>query len=137
MKIATIFNTPDTSWIELVTPYDVDFVDDLKMFIDKHNRKWVPETTSWRVRISEKKFLTRLLTDHGFAVHEQHIDYQVKGSVTGSSNLFEQVLNMIPDEYVNKVYYALAQAVHPDHGGTSEQMKQLNIAYEKRSKNGG
>jgi hypothetical protein len=134
MKIATIFNTPDTSWIELVTPYDEDFIDDLKMFIDKHNRKWVPDTTSWRVRISEKKFLTRLLNDHGFAVREEHLEYKTTGSVDG--NLFEQVLTMIPDDYVNKVYYALAQAVHPDHGGTSEQMKQLNNAYEKRSKNG-
>lgn len=133
MKTATIFNTPDTSWVELVTPYDEDFIEDLKMFIPTQNRKWVPDTTSWRVRVTEKTFLKKLLNDHGFVVYEEHLDLQPGGSQKGG-NLFEQVLAMIPDQYVNKVYYALAQAVHPDHGGTSDQMKQLNMAYEARSK---
>jgi hypothetical protein len=135
MKIATIFNTPDTSWVELVTPYDPDFIDDLKQFISRENRKWVPDTTSWRVRVTEVKFLKKLLNDHGFVCTEQRIDVQPGWSQKGG-NLFAQVLDMVPDEHVNKVYYALAQAVHPDHGGTSDQMKQLNMAYESRTKNG-
>ena len=135
MKVATIFNTQDSSWVELVTPYDPDYLEDMKSSILPHNRKWVPDTKSWRIRVNKVDVLRQVLRRHGFYVDEESINLQPTGS-QGGGNLFEQVLTMIPDEYVNKVYYALAQAVHPDHGGTSEQMKQLNMAYDARTKNG-
>jgi hypothetical protein len=65
---------------------------------------------------------------HEYTVLEEEIEF----SPSPDANLFRMVFNLIPDEYVPGVYRALAQAVHPDHGGTNEQMRDLNLAYEER-----
>ncbi len=127
-KNATLFNRPNTSWFELVSTYDEEFIDDLKSFVAYENRKWVPETKSWRIRVSERNFILRLLKMHEYTVLEEEIEF----SPSPDANLFRMVFNLIPDEYVPGVYRALAQAVHPDHGGTNEQMRDLNLAYEER-----
>ncbi len=132
MKSATIFQIDTPGWVEVVTPYDQDYLDDMKILIAYENRIWVPETKSWRIRISELSSLKRLLMEHGFSVSEEKLP-----ETPISGNMFTYLFNIIPDEYVNTVYHALAQALHPDHGGTNKQMQQINAAYEARAKKGG
>jgi hypothetical protein len=116
--------------MEVVTPYDPDYIEDLKSEIGSENREWDPDIKCWRIRITELKTVKRLLTQNGMPFTEENISPMKTGG-----NVFKQVLEVIPDDYVTKVYFALAQAVHPDHGGTENQMKELNAAYELRNKN--
>lgn len=127
MKTATIFKSYVPGWYEVVTPYDAEFIDDLKFFIKPDDRTWLPVDKMWRVRQSSVDVLKTLLVNHHFNI-EVVDDIQAPGN-----NLFTQVFDMIPPEYLNKVYHALAQAIHPDHGGSDKQMTDLNAAYEYRT----
>ncbi len=127
MKTATVFKSYVPGWYEVVTPYDVDFIDDLKFFIKPDDRTWLPVDKLWRIRATELGVLKTLLVNHNFNV-------EVVDEVQSSgNNLFAQVFDIIPAEYINKVYHALAQAIHPDHGGSVKQMTDLNNAYEHRA----
>jgi hypothetical protein len=126
MKTATIFTSTTPGWLEVVTPYDPEYLDDMKLFIPYENRRWVPETKSWRIRANEGKYLKQILTKHHYHIIEDDTHWDI------GSNLFDYLFEGIPDEYVNKVYYALANALHPDHGGSTKQMQDLNAAYENR-----
>ncbi len=130
MRQATIFQTKSSTWVDLVTPYDAKFIDNLKLFIPYHNRRWDPEMRSWKIRVTEMEMLMRLLKQHLFTVVVEETE---EAAVNIGDNIFRLLFESIPDEYVNKVYHALAHALHPDHGGTNQQMKLLNSAYEDRS----
>ena len=54
-----------------------------------------------------------------------------------ADNLFQPVFDAVkalPDGTLERVYRALASAIHPDHGGTNDLMTALNQAYESTKK---
>lgn len=128
MKIATIFHTHVAGWVEVVTTYDSDYIEALKIHINVEDRKWVPETKSWQIRANRLEALRRLLLDYDFVISEEQFN------TSAGANIFREVFNMIPAEYRSRVYFALAQALHPDHGGTNEQMVELNAAHDEVSR---
>jgi len=113
-------------WLEVTTPYDWRFVDELKGEIQWPHRKWVPELGVWVVHEMFAEELVGMLS--------RHFDEVVSDLVEddeSDENVFAKVFRVVNGQYRDKVYTALAQALHPDHGGTHEQMVMLNEAYER------
>ena len=118
-------STTMASWLEVATPYRWQFVDELKAEIQPPHRKWNPDTKIWLVHESWTEELVKICTRY---FDEVISDLEDDGS--SDDNLFDQVFTVVDGQYRDKVYYALAQALHPDHGGSQEIMKKLNEAYE-------
>ena len=129
MDIAQISRSERPGYISVVTPYKSEFVEELKWAIPHPHRLWDNEMKCWLVSEAYLPRLMEILDDF----YDEIINSIVKEEPI-AQNLFKSILDILPDEYVQRVYSALAQAVHPDHGGSVEQMTQLNLAYEERRK---
>jgi len=122
---ASILRGNSSDWIKVISPFDQRYVDELKTMIQPTHRRWDATEKVWHVHtlfldtvvMLTKKFFDEVTTD-------------LIDSPTDDGNLFRQVFETIPKDYIDKVYFALSQACHPDHGGTNEMMSQLNQAYE-------
>ena len=124
-KKAAILKSDIKGQYELVTPWDQDFLDELKSTIQPSSRHWNTETKRWIISEIVLEDVVRIMKRHFDEVTTDLAQPETNG------NLFEQVFAVIPKEYMPQIYRALAQAVHPDHGGSEEMFKQLNNAYEK------
>ena len=118
------------SWLEVATPYRYQFVDELKSEIQTPHRKWNPDTKMWLVHESWVEELVKICARYFDEVISDLVDDD-----SSNGNLFDQVFTVVDGQYRDKVYFALAQALHPDHGGSLEIMKKLNEAYEKAKGN--
>ena len=124
---AAILRSKMTGWVDLVTPYRADFVDALKSQIQPSHRQWDPAMKVWHV---QDMFLEKVIDMLGKYFDEVTTDLvEEKSAISG--NLWTEVFKAIPKDTADKVYYALAMAVHPDHGGSNEQMTLLNKAYQE------
>jgi len=120
-------NRSDTKgWVDVVSPYNADYIEDLKTVIQPSHRKWDPNQKVWRVSEIYLEELVGLLKMH---FDEVTTNLTEADTAAIDVNIFNEVFNIIPKEYRDKTYFALCQALHPDHGGNEEQMKLLNKAY--------
>jgi intergrase/recombinase len=114
-------------WVDVVSPYKKDYVEDLKTVIQPSHRKWDPVKLVWHVNEMFLEELVGLLKMHfdevitDLAEEEKTVD-----------NIFKPVFEALKNDKdsCDKVYRALAFALHPDHGGTTEQMTKLNQAHD-------
>ena len=119
-------------WVDLTTPYNEDFVRDLKDSIQSSHRKWEPIGKVWQVNQIYldkvvpllKKYFDEVTTD---LLQEEPV----------SSNLFRPVFDVLkglPNGNLDRIYRSLAMACHPDQGGSEELMTKLNSAYDEVKK---
>jgi hypothetical protein len=125
---AGILKSTRQGWVRVVTPFDRDFVDDLKVMIPRDHRQWVPEDKHWLVNELFIKELVDIVRMH---FDDVETDLGQKETIETTEGLFNQLFKVIPKDHVDKIYKILAQALHPDHGGSTEQMTELNKAYQE------
>jgi len=128
---AGIFKSGTDGWLKLVTPYDESFLDDFRSIIQPSGRMWNPTLKVWLV---QEMFLAELvdLVKLHFDEYETDLLDEPK-HIVKPENIWTFVLDSIPKDSVKSVFRFLANAVHPDKGGTEEQMKLLNLAYDEWS----
>jgi hypothetical protein len=123
---ASILRSTEPGFVWLVTPYNKTFVDHLKADIPYPHRKWSDEKKQWLISESFLEELVGIMTQY----------YEVDSNLSDpneSSNLWIDVFRNIRDEDCDRVFKSLAFALHPDRGGSPDQMKALNEAYSLRT----
>ena len=121
---AVILRSDNQDWLKLITPYNADFVNELKSTILPPHRQWDPDGKFWKVNEIYLEELIPILKKYYDIVETGLISDEVT-----DNNLFRKVFEVVDDR--DKVYYALAQALSPDHGGSQELMNKLNEAYQE------
>ena len=126
MSTASLLKSDIKGFVQMLTPYNKEFVEVFKITIPYPHRKWDPEKKIWLV--------AETMLEQPVELMKVYFDDISTNLLTEepSSNIWETVFASIPNDYIDVVYRALCQAVHPDHGGTEEQMKMLNSAYQSR-----
>ena len=126
---AAILKGKTDGWIKILTPYKADFVDELKSTVQPSHRSWDPVEKVWHVHDIYLEQLIGMLKRHYDEVTQ---DLVVEEEVSG--NMFEKLFDVITNGTAEKVHRVLSLALHPDHGGSEEMMKQLNAAWSKVKK---
>lgn len=133
MSEAMIIPDSKEGWLKLFIPYDVDFIEDLKESLPSNCRWWDRNQKCWHVQADFLQTVLELCQEYCDATNNQ---VKPASKAAPQPNIFEEVFKIIPQDYTSRVYAALAQAVHPDHGGSNEIMKQLNLAFQNRARGG-
>jgi hypothetical protein len=118
----------------------VDFrecVDDLKARIPPRLRAWKPEARSWWVA-ERAWFELREWAEEWFAEGEPQAHGRQRGAprphpAADSRTEAYRALHLLPTappELVKAAYRVLALLNHPDKGGDTETMRNINVAYE-------
>jgi len=124
---AAILKSKREHWVDIVAPYNPDFVDQIKSDIQPSHRTYNPDTKRWSVNdIFLEDIIIMLKT------YFNEVETDLTTEPTEPENLFTEVFKVINGQYRDKVYHALAQALHPDHGGSDELMTKLNQAYQEQ-----
>lgn len=114
-------------------PYSRDLVDTLKSAVPAGCRSWDPRRKLWTVESWCVPDLVATLRALGYIVvdgtrAERPKPPPSRGEVTWAETLFVAVG---PDR-VEPVYRALVRVLHPDTGGDTVLMQQLNAARDKQ-----
>ena len=132
-KEAAILRSSKEGWLNVSTPYKKEFVEDLKAFVEPSGRAWNPTTKFWEIKEIYLGTLVEVLKKH----FGGNIIQNLTNEQDNSGNMFKPVfavLKDMPNNEMKRVYNALAFALHPDRGGSNEQMSLLNQAYEEVQK---
>lgn len=106
--------------------FNEDLVRELKDSIPSEFRRWDPIEKRWLfspLYLADVEAICR----HYFSPESVSLD--IAGGVS-SSELFVQLFDLLRGEERERVYRTLAMALHPDRGGSTELMKQLNNAHD-------
>ena len=127
-QVASLRYMPNDILLELEAPYNKDFTDTLKKSITSKKRVWNNEDKSWFIVKDQLDKLCHLL--------DQYFDETIlldfppqQLSSTAWSKLF--LLEGAPIEVIRAVYKALALKHHPDKGGDTAIMTNINVAYKE------
>ena len=123
---AAILKSPKEGWLKVVTPYNENFVDELKSTVQPPHRQWNPEEKYWLVNELYLEDLIIILKRHYDEVSTDLLESEEV------NNPFGIVFDLISPQDLDKIYKALAFAVHPDRGGSEKSMKLLNEAYQRK-----
>jgi hypothetical protein len=107
-------------------PYDADFIDELKRAVPGRFRSYDPDTKIWRVSPPYASAAERL-----FARYFTDVEPPRRDLALPEWCRVLYVLPQAPPEVVNAAYRVLSKKLHPDHGGSAEKMKALNLAVER------
>jgi hypothetical protein len=137
-----------SSGVELLCPFQGEFIDQLKRSVPSDYRSWSAESKSWFVerrcadqaerlarlyfdkveRLFDEssrpvRFVEHPLRDCLAAVRRAHPDHATLGILPGTS-----------EAVTRSAYHCLALELHPDRGGSHEAMVCLNLAFERLSR---
>jgi hypothetical protein len=121
--------------ISLRTPYQANFVDQLKLRIPSYARKWDPTAKTWMVDTTFHKIAVDLCNACFAQViidDRRQKQHRTNGRSTGATDWAAAMFAELPERLHKPIYKALAKNLHPDTGGNSEAMKKLTAAYDKR-----
>ena len=112
--------------------YDEEAVDAIKT-LPFWGRKWHPDLRAWRIHPHLEDRARELLEDLGFVNAEERKTArpprrEQQKPVSPWAMLW--LREGAPKEVVHAAYRALALLHHPDVGGNTEQMQEINLAYE-------
>jgi hypothetical protein len=130
---AAILKSQKDGWLNISTPYKPECVNDIKAFIEPSGRKWNPDTKFWEIKEIYLATIVSILQKH----FGDNIIQNLTEEKDISGNVFKplfDVLSQMTNGNMDKIYSALAFAIHPDKGGSDEQMKLLNEAYAAAKK---
>ena len=147
MSKAIIEPSGQDGWFNLIVEYDTEFIGRLKKLVPYSFRKWDRLRSLWIIRSAYLSDVKKLLVDYfeEVLVKEEEAEKKTKSRprrelpksipqapVNAFAPLFELAKEKGVD--ITKLYKALANTVHPDHGGDTGLMKQLNAVYDKAKK---
>jgi hypothetical protein len=130
---AYVYREPSSPWRQVVFPYDPPTKDDLLTTLPKFARWWDPGAHCWWVLDAHEKMAIAVLKNRGYQVLVKNLSETqlvLERSTEGFGNVFEALLQEVPVELRLTVYRHLSLALHPDRGGSTELMKQLNTAWD-------
>lgn len=120
--------------LKLTTPYNLDFVIELKNEIPPGDREWVPSIKAWVVSKTQLDIVETLCKRYYAKVV---VNIQSSGSFTSQETPFS-ILYLTPEApswLVKRVWKLLAQEYHPDRNKDGlERMKMVNEAYDEIKK---
>ena len=132
---ASIEKSGVAGWFIVKTPWNENFLTDMKANIQQSSRQWDPVLKVWKISDMFLEDIIILLKLHfDDVVVDLEEEAPAIAVTTKPINVFDEVFRMIPDDQVERIYKALAFAVHPDHGGNTAQMTALNVSYQARKK---
>jgi hypothetical protein len=115
-----------TEGCDIATPYRADFVDDLKASIPAPYRQWKPEQRLWRI-VDPYIDPALALTRYYFPDLRVSDRRRTRIAAAPPPGDWVRVLHdAVPAELRPAVFRALAHALHPDAGGDTRLMQQLN-----------
>lgn len=126
---AGIYRSDRDGWLKVVTPYHPDFVDALKSSIQPPHRTWDPDAKCWYINEMFLEDITKLCQRY---YNEVETNLAEPEASDNNTNSFVELFDILPEDLVDKVYYSLSLALHPDRGGSNELVSQLNKAYKER-----
>lgn len=131
MPVAELHYVDQEIWCR--TPYDAEFINELKDSIPFPHRRWNPAERVWIIdTLFEHELLD--LCDRFFDDVRSNRD-QPKNQHTGATVYASLFLTPdAPMPVVEAAYRALAKLWHPDisdDARASEQMKQINMSYQR------
>lgn len=111
--------------------YDPAVVDTIKAIVPKHGRRYDPDTHTWTI--------TSPFHAESVAARLKAFGYTVEGIVPGAFSGHRQppqvtadwaslLLDDAPAELRSRIVRALSKVLHPDTGGDTRLMQQLNDA---------
>lgn len=130
IKVATVWIDPESRKIALRTPYDPEFIDALKKAIPWQCREWKKEKKVWLVDIASKGALEELLLDAGYMINDGTLPTEEAPAHNGASP-YHDLIAKLPFAVLKKVYRVIALECHPDRGGDTKLMVQVNAAWER------
>ncbi len=120
-----------TGLVYLVTPFNRFFVDYLKATIASSDRRWNPERKVWVISEAYVGEVVPLLREY---FPGQDIESDLVEQPETPQNIWDEVFQLVPGESRKRVYFLMAQFVHPDKGGNPVEFKKLDEAYRKYEK---
>jgi len=131
---AYVYREPSSPWRQVVFPYDPPTKDDLLATLPKFARWWDPGARCWWILDAHEKMAIAVLKNRGYQVLVKDLgetQLYLERNTEGFGNVFEALLQEVPAELRLTVYRHLSLALHPDRGGSTELMKQLNTAWDE------
>lgn len=126
-KIASLRYFPNGKIMQLEAPYDNEFTDTLKTSLPTNKRAWDPANKCWIIAADQFDKLTHILDK--FFSETVLLDFPAhEVEATNWSKLY--LIPNTPLEIVRAVYKALAMLYHPDRGGDTAKMQEINLAYK-------
>jgi len=132
-------NDKATLWVKdgyifVKTPYNPEFVQELKADIPASQRVWMGVDKVWRVAAAYHEDVYSVVRKHYGepTVIEQEPQIVVQGGP--ADDPFGALLRIAPDDVLKKVYRMIAAEVHPDKGAPAEAMVALNQAWSEIKK---
>jgi hypothetical protein len=139
------------------TPYNANFVAELKALVPSDLRMWEGNEKRWYVFESFVKQVIDLAQEYWPDIDTDYYHEPAYGSGRGSQNQRQDtnqgqqatwtsngstdhdalyVKPNAPKEVITAAYKALAKLYHPDTGGDATRMQTVNMAYERLKKAG-
>lgn len=115
-------------WIYVRTPYDADFVSSFKARISAAHRKWDPVEKVWKVDPSQDDALVAIVTQY-FGEPTILEDKEVVVVAAAEGDPYGALLRLASNEILTKVYRLIATTLHPDKGGSADNMTKANQAW--------
>ena len=128
----------------VVTPYRPQFVELLKQLLPASDRAWDAASKTWTIT---EKFLpsvkdlaerifggTATIISRQQAQAAQQPPPQRGGAATPIGKLLEEWFQLLPYESARKAYRDGALALHPDRGGSMENMSRFNSLWQQIEK---
>lgn len=122
-KTATLW--AESGWIHIRSPYNADYVSDIKTEIDRSMRKWNPDSKTWSVDVSALEKLIEI-SERYFTVN---VIEQQAPQVTVSGDAYSALLTPLPDKVLKKVYLLIVSECHPDKGVDGKLLSGVNAAW--------
>ena len=128
---ATILESATKGWFDIASPYNEEYIENLKTLIVPAMRRWNKDSKLWSIHSSALADVVELLKvyfdDVVSSVGQQK-------AIAPSADIFGELfktLKGLPNSNMDKIFLQLSNAVHPDKGGSDYLMKSLNKAYSE------
>lgn len=117
-------------YIVLTAHFVRGFVDELKSTIHHSGRVWDQTTKKWLIAVSYKDILINMLVNHYDNI--EFLDQSLMPKILNTTNPHYSILHIQEDapwELVVAAYRCLCMLHHPDRGGSSKKMMEVNVAF--------
>lgn len=129
-KFATISSGP-FGWIIVSFTYDQEAKDALRRKAGRGNYRWIPETRVWCYRRNLLETVRRTLENFGYEVHvDDDLCPIATSPIPSEQQAWRALFHQLPPPVVSKVYRSATRVLHPDQGGNTAAMQNLNLAWE-------
>jgi hypothetical protein len=117
--------------IILKTPFVEKFIDEMKIMVPKRYRVWQPIEKVWLIDEFYADEIKQLV---GWYFPDVETIDLARAAMMTAIPSWAKTLHIQPDapqEVTEAAYRALSKLHHPDRGGSTEKMKQINAAMEQ------